>query len=193
MQFSNIQYPPNYTPVPGDMFLTHSPSFFGKIIRFGESLRRPSRSSFFNHAGIIVSANGDTIEAWGRGVVRKNLTVHKTVWIIPHNSDHPTDIVKFAMSTEKDPYGWLDIVSISVRLLTGLSLSFHGTRSLICSQLAAKAWEHGGWICPELDTAAVMPADLAYWLLPKSTIRLAPVLFDPKPVNLRQKKQRSES
>jgi hypothetical protein len=177
MEFSNIQYPLNYSPVPGDMFLTHSDNALGKLIRLGESLRRPGRPSFFNHAGIIVDTDGDTIEAWGRGVVRKNLAVHKKVWVVPHQSEHPEDIVKFALSTENDPYGWLDLASITIRLLTGLSLSFHGTHSLICSQLAAKAWEHGGWICPELDTAAVMPADLAFWLMPKNTVLLAHVFY----------------
>ena len=156
------------TPLPGDMFLSRSNSLVGSIIRFGERLRTPSKAAFWNHAGIVINAQGETVEAEGSGVIKGNLSNHDYKVVVPFTGSAADrqQVVDSALSYIGDPYGYLDIVSIAVKLLTGLHLSFHGSRSLICSQLAAKAWEHGGWISPIIDTAAVMPSNLAEWLVP---------------------------
>lgn len=158
---------------PGDIFLSHSTTFLGQVIRFGERLRVPKRDAFWNHAGIIIDSSGNTLEAVAKGISQRNLDDHPIRVTIDSGMtlDQRASVLAFAHSCIGDPYSFLDDVFIGVRLLTGLHLAFHGSRSMICSQFAAKSWEHGGKIWPKLDMACVMPADIAEWALPPAVTK----------------------
>ncbi len=154
---------------PGDMFLSHSPGVLGKIITFGEKIRTPSLDAFWDHGGIIIDTQGNTLEAAAKGIVSMNVSdhpIHVTIdsGMTPQQREA---VVAFAQSCKGDPYSYVDILSISVRLLTGWHFSFHGSRAMICSEFAAKSWEHGGKIWPVLDMACVMPSNLGEWLVPE--------------------------
>ncbi len=158
---------------PGDIFLAHSPGLLSKIIRFGERIRTPSVDAFWNHAGVIIDAQGNTLEAEAKGIVARNMSDHPISVTIDSGMTpaQRASVLAFAESCKGDPYSYVDILSISARLLTGWHFSFHGSRALICSQYAAKAWEHGGKIWPMLDTACVMPSNLGEWLIPPGTTK----------------------
>lgn len=156
---------------PGDIFLTHSNTFYGWLIRFGERIRDGKAASAWNHAGVIVDSSGTTVEAVGRGVVVSHMSAHPHSVVIDAGMT-PQDreqVVSFAKSCVGAEYGYLDVVSIGFRILLRHTPTLHTTDSLICSELAARALEHGGWICPKLDTSEVMPSDLAKWFLPRAT------------------------
>lgn len=156
------------TVQPGDIFLAHSPGFLSKVIRFGERIRTPSADAFWNHSGIIIDKEGNTLEAEAKGIIAGKMSNHSISVVIDSGMtpSQREDVLAFAESCKGDPYSFLDDVFIGVRLLTGLHLAFHGSRSLICSEFAAKCWEHGGKIWPVLDMACVMPSNLGEWLLP---------------------------
>ena len=64
---------------PGDFILTHSNSFYGWLIRFGQRLRfrgEDRKYGWWNHAAVIVSTDGDLIEALNAGVRRTNITAY---------------------------------------------------------------------------------------------------------------------
>jgi len=153
---------------PGDIFLAHSPGLLSKIIRFGERIRTPSADAFWNHSGIIMDTEGNTLEAEARGIIAGKMSSHPISVTIDSGMtpSQREDVLAFAQSCKGDPYSFLDDVFIGIRLLTGLHLAFHGSRSLICSEFAAKSWEHGGKIWPVLDMACVMPSNLGEWLIP---------------------------
>jgi hypothetical protein len=153
---------------PGDMFLSHSPGILGKIITFGEKIRTPSADAFWDHGGIIIDTQGNTLEAAAKGIVSMNISDHPISVTIDSGMtpSQREDVLAFAESCKGDPYSYVDILSISIRLVTGLHLSFHGSRAMICSEFAAKCWEHGGKIWPMLDMACVMPSNLGEWLIP---------------------------
>ena len=62
---------------PGDFILTHSSGLFGRLIRLGESLRywgEDAKYARWNHAALIVSVEGDLIEALSTGVIRSPIS-----------------------------------------------------------------------------------------------------------------------
>lgn len=155
----------NYTP--GDIVLCHSTTKLGKLIRFGESLRDPGVDSHWNHAAIISDADGTMIEAVGKGVRKGSLAAYPDHIIIPSrlSPEDTAQALAFAESCVGTEYGYLTAASIGLNLLVPWFIHFQSGDTLICSQLVARALEHGGWICPKLDTSHVMPSDLAKWLL----------------------------
>src|SRR5438552_17400807 len=64
---------------PGDFILTYSNSLYGWLIRFGQRLRfrgEDRKYGWWNHTAVIVSRDGDLIEALSAGVRRTNSTAH---------------------------------------------------------------------------------------------------------------------
>jgi hypothetical protein len=59
---------------PGDIFCSASNGILGKSIRWFERLFAIDDSAIFNHAGIITSCSGDTVEALSRGVVESHVS-----------------------------------------------------------------------------------------------------------------------
>ena len=156
---------------PGDIILTHSSGLVGWAIRAGERIRDPLNTTQWNHAGVIIDRFGATVEALGSGVKFSNVDKHPVRVVIDTGlSDADRlQVVDWAISVVGRPYGYLTIASIALDLLSPAFFHFRSGETLICSQLAAKALEHGGWRCPKIDTSHVMPSDLAKWLLTSPT------------------------
>ena len=80
---------------PGDFILTHSNSFYGWLIRFGQRLRfrgEDRKYGWWNHAAVIVSTDGDLIEALNAGVRRTNITAYaSTDYTLVHLQPSLTD------------------------------------------------------------------------------------------------------
>lgn len=152
---------------PGDLLLVHSDAPFNRLIKFGEWLHRKNASCWTTHIGCIVSEAGDTIEAEAKGVIRSNVSAHAQSKVIDtgFTDEQRARAVAFAESCVGDEYGFLTLASIALHLLLPFPLSFKSSKSLICSELGARFAEHAGWICPELDTARVMPSDIDFWFL----------------------------
>lgn len=158
---------------PGSIFLAHSDSFLGALIRTGEWLRehvwqvlhhsrRRAGAWEWNHAGVIVSAEGGTIEALGAGVVRSDMHVHDdAVVCLPPVGVDPTKVVAFAERQLGRPYGWIEVVLMGVDCVLGTGFRLRAShRSWICSELAAAALEAGGFALSR-PVDLTMPFDLA--------------------------------
>lgn len=168
---------------PGDFILTHGTAWTSKLIRFGSRLRyRGDNAPYakFSHSALIVSANGDLIEAQERGVRRNNLrsyaehtyvVVHPTLQVFgvtpPGNAVRDADriaranAVGYVTHQLGDRYGYLTCVCIGFGLLTGGTLTFGFDGNQICSGLVARAQERLGYEFPR-NPAEIMPADLAW-------------------------------
>ena len=165
-------------PVPGDFILTHGNSWTSKMIRFGQKLKYWGTDAIYtrwNHAAMIVSQNGDIIEALGGGVQKRNIAVYKGTeyHVISLQGVDATDRaheVEFAEACLNESYGWLTIVSIALSLLFVSKFGFGLDGQEICSALVARCVERTGEIFPQ-DPWHIMPADLAKY-------------FDVKPSNL---------
>ena len=164
---------------PGDLILTHNPTgAFGKLIRFGQRLwyrGEDSPFAWFNHVGVIVEPGADgqprMVEALNRGVVitdPRRIAPQWFAYIDTGMSDRDrAQVVGYAERGAQlhTAYGWLQIVSIAVALLTRgrLQLSLAGQN--ICSGFAAQGlrgggmwWERRGQM---VSASHLMPADLA--------------------------------
>lgn len=154
----------------GDFILTHSSGIYGALIRFGESLRYWGRDKVFahwSHAAIFVDDEGNIIEALGKGVQERNISVYEgTEYVVVHlpfgtNDSDRQQAVKFAEFCLGESYSWLTIVSISLCLVTGAKFSFGVDGQQICSALVARCIERIGEIFKESEPWHLMPADLA--------------------------------
>jgi hypothetical protein len=150
---------------PGDILLVQSNGALPRLIRLGERLRRKGPWCQWSHIAVIVSPEGDTIEAQARGVVRSQVSAHPVRQVADFGltDAQRAAAVAFAESCVGVKYGYLTILSIALDIFTPHLPRFRAGRTLICSELGARALEHGGWICPLLDTGTVEPSDLAYW------------------------------
>jgi uncharacterized protein YycO len=168
--------PGEYTP--GDFVLTHADAWTSRLIEIGQGIRfrgSDSRYAHWNHVALIVSSDGDLIEALGTGVQRRNIRVYdRTEYHIVHieASDEDRDEeVRFAEYSLKrgETYGFLTILSIVTGLVTGGKFNFALEGQQICSGLVARALERTTAIF-DRTPSHLMPADLA-----KQFVRRPPV------------------
>ena len=155
---------------PGDFILTHGEACVSRAIQFGQKLRfRGSRSTYawWNHAALIVSKEGDLIEAVGDGVVRNTLdhyaSTEYTIVRVPGGlagGDDRGQVVAYAEWALGLEYGYLTAVSIGLNLLLGGKFSFFIDGQTICSGLVARALERTGIIF-DRSPSHIVPADLA--------------------------------
>lgn len=155
---------------PGDFILTHGNSIYSKLIRVGQSFRFRGRDRKFarwNHAAMIISTNGDLIEALGAGVRQGNISKYKdTEYHLVQidssiaNSHDREQSVAFAKWSLNQPYGWLTIFSIAISLMTGSKFTFGFDGQSICSGLVARALERTSAVFNR-EPSHIMPADLA--------------------------------
>jgi hypothetical protein len=154
-------------PHPGDFILSHGGEFFSRVIQIGQGLTfmgEDRRFTYWNHSALIVSSDGGLIEALGPGVRRNTLTAYDdTQYTIVHieaSDEDRAQMVAFAEHWLGARYDWARIVSITISLLTGATLSFGFAGQHICSGLVARALERANKIFDQ-DPSHVMPADLA--------------------------------
>jgi hypothetical protein len=152
---------------PGDFILTHGDAWTSQLIRFGQGLRfrGPDQPyTYWNHAAIIVDADGSIVEALGSGVQKRNIAVYeptqRTLVQITASDIDRQQACAFANWSVGAPYGFFTIASIAYALLTGGKFSFGFDGQQICSGLVARALERTGLIFAH-DPAHIMPAELA--------------------------------
>lgn len=154
---------------PGDFLLTRSHSTVGALIRFGERLRihgDDRKYAWFNHAALIVSAEGDLVEAIGRGVVRTKASHYRPVnYVVVRTSASEPDIRKVLAFADwvvdhRAKYGFVTIASLAITMLTGSKLTFFVDGRYICSGFVARTMERTGTLF-DRDPVHITPADLA--------------------------------
>jgi uncharacterized protein YycO len=156
---------------PGDFILTHEKGWHNALIVWGQSLKYRGKNRKYNrwsHAAIIVSEQGNLIEAVGSGVRKNHLdnykdTEYHLVKIDAYADDRDrARMVKFAEACLHHKYGYWNIASIALSLLLGTNISFAFDGQTICSGLVARALERTDVIFKKSPTH-IMPADLAYY------------------------------
>lgn len=155
----------------GDIVLTHRKGFISGCIRFGQRLRFKGANRWFakwSHAALVISPEGDIVEALTRGITHSHLSKYDGVeYIVIHTGTNPLDqreILKFAGAELGAAYGWLTILCLALGLVTGTKFTFGYGRSQICSGFVACAMERAGEVFPRAPED-VMPADLAHHYL----------------------------
>ena len=155
--------------LPGDILLVNDFSgptdWLGGMIRDG-ALARGDGQPIWTHSALIVSADGDLVEALAQGVVRspmrKYLGVPTRVVSLGIPADDPRRAyaVRYALAACGEPYGVVDFISLGFSLLLRNRWSTHVDGHPICSELVARATEacteHGYPWAPE----RMMPSDL---------------------------------
>lgn len=154
----------------GDFILTHGNTFFSYLIRFGQYLAfwgKDSKYAWWNHSALIVSEDGNLIEALGAGGV-KAAHISKyapTDYHIVRLGELASDtdrvqICRFAQQTLNLKYGFVTLISIAIGLLTGCRFKFGFDGQYICSGLVARALERSSVIF-DRSPSHITPADLA--------------------------------
>jgi len=160
------------TYTPGDILLVNdysgSGDLLGNLIRAGERARYgDTDDARWTHSAMIVSADGDLVEAMAQGVAKGHVSEYASVQTLVVSPPVPADdprrayAVRFALAHVGDRYDVLDFAALALSLLTGLDWSLHSDQRFICSGLCARATEcytdHGY----PLPSEAMTPADLA--------------------------------
>lgn len=161
------------SPIPeikrGEIILTHSEFWSGKLIRFGQRLKfRGDRRTFafYNHCAIARDNDGTIVEALGHGVESNMIGKYQnTGYIVIHTGVGIWDnaqIDKFLRSVIKAhaKYGRLEILSLGLTLITPSWIIFGHPGTFICSGLVAEAMTRAGITWP-ISPAWMMPADIA--------------------------------
>ena len=185
--------------VPGDILLVDDYSgqgdAIGNLILAGEESWYGIRK--WTHSALIVSTQGDIIEAQAKGVVRAHASKYnrKPTQILyfpePSNDPRRAYAVRYAEALIGQPYGKVGFVGLALNILTPEQFVVSYGRTPICSQLCAAATEcmtDHGWSKP---AAEMMPLGLAvdlgyeapkpplpYW---KRWLRLAQVIWWVRP------------
>lgn len=159
---------------PGDFFLEDGKGFVSTVIRLGENIYERDQYCWATHAGLIVSPEGETIEAEGNGVIRSSIDAH----IASHmrfqvvNSGLDARGRELAVEVANQwvgvSYGYITILSITFDMLSpDFFWRIRSPHSLICSELVMRALYHGGAQSPRIDFGMVKPSDLArQWQVP---------------------------
>jgi hypothetical protein len=152
---------------PGDFILTHRQHPVSRLIRVAQKIRgRERRYSYWSHAALIVASDGTLVEAESRGVIHSHLSDYTEVEYhlvrLGDSADRRDreQLVAFAESLVGQPFGFLDLFSVGVSLLTGAKVNVSYQSHLMCSALVARALERTSAIFDD-EPAHMLPADLA--------------------------------
>jgi uncharacterized protein YycO len=152
---------------PGDFILTHRNHLVSRLIRLAQKIRgREKKYSYWSHAAVIVERDGSLVEAETKGVVRSPLSKYELEeYHLVHlgrtaDERDRKQVVAFAESLVGQPFGYLDLFSVGLSLLTGAKVNVSYESHLMCSALVARALERTDAIFPD-EPAYMLPADLA--------------------------------
>jgi uncharacterized protein YycO len=152
---------------PGDFILTHRQHTVSRLIRVAQKIRgRERRYAYWSHAALIIDADANLIEAESKGVVISPLSKYEQVeYHVVHLGDSADDrdrqqTVAFAKSLVGQPFGFLDLFSVGLSLLTGAKFNVSYRSHLMCSALVARSLERT-WAIFDDEPAHMLPADLA--------------------------------
>ncbi len=153
---------------PGDFILAHRHHWLAGLISQAQKRRFHGPDAVYahwSHAAIV--ASGDTvIEAEIRGVVRNPISRYRDDEYRLVRLDGQLEpeararVVEFATSRIGQAFGFLDMFSTSIYLLTGLPMRVARKNHEICSSLVVRALQQGG-LLEEMDPLLTLPADLA--------------------------------
>lgn len=154
----------------GDFILTHHGRWIGAAIRWCQGIRfRGDKRAytFWNHAALIVSDQGDLVEALTRtGATRSHISKYKNVeYTLVSTHAAPLDqtqIIYYADRVVGEKYGYLNDFCVFVGYLTGNKLNFGFQGQIMCSALVARAMERMGAYFNRLPDS-IAPADLAQY------------------------------
>lgn len=165
-----VRYGPGDAPLrtqPGDLILTHRDQLPSRLIAFGQRLRfRGANSScaHWSHVACVVGNEGELVEALGNGVQATNLSRYRDVEFhyvpIDATLEDRRQMATFATTCVGRPYGYMEIVSLGLTLLTGAKFAFGNPGTLICSAMGAQMLCRGDYIF-DRDPNRMMPADVA--------------------------------
>ena len=134
------------TLAPGSHFVVRTGGLAGQVIRLG------TRSQA-NHAGIILDADGTTVEAQPGGAVVGHLSRYKRHLVVVNDLEPLDDatrawIVDEARALIGTPYSWLDIAALGLTALgirwAWLARRVARTDRLVCSQAVDLAYQRAG-------------------------------------------------
>jgi hypothetical protein len=157
---------------PGDFVLSRAHGYRHKIIKWGQGLRiaDPADRCYreYTHAALVVSTDGDIIEAVGSGVRRNNLDAfvpmtYEVVHITASDEDRSqaVGVAREALGRHAR-YNALATVSITLWAFTGSRLIFFTDGAFTCSGLVARAMLTIGAVF-SVDATRVTPAQLAIY------------------------------
>lgn len=158
------QFAHSTTYQPGDLIAFETSGIFAWFIRLGQRLAH-IKNREYTHVAVVVAddlliqsarkVDYCTLTSWG--------TTPYVVIPFPGFPANRADVVNFAVAALGSKYGVLSIISRAINCLTPKWIDFNHAGDCDCSTLAARAWEHGGWVCPVWDTSQVMPGQLVDW------------------------------
>lgn len=143
---------------PADFIVTHGSGVFDRLI---QAFTR----STWNHAALIVAADGTIVEALGSGIKQGNISKYhaKDFFLVrvELSDEDRAQVCAYAaiMNDRHAKYGYLTIAAIALRIVTKLRLVIKIDGTMICSEFVAQSLAQGGHIWDK-DTALITPADL---------------------------------
>lgn len=158
--------------VPGDLLLVDDYSgqgdLIGSLVLDGSEARYGVRK--WTHSAVIVSEDGDLVEALEDGVDHTHISkydgVQTKVIHLPIPADDPRRAyaVRYALAQVDESYGVIGFISLGVDLAFGLNTSLHVDRRPICSEICARATESATQAGYQYASERILPMDLdVYW------------------------------
>lgn len=142
-----------------------------KLIRFGQGLPwRPTANRTYGwptHAVLVTGDDGSILEALASGLTKGNISKYADEQMaIVRPKLTPTQRAAGLAWAQAEferhcRYGWTDIGSVVIQLLTPLKFDFNWNGSMICSAVIARYLEHGGTALPTFSPFVTTPGDLA--------------------------------
>jgi uncharacterized protein YycO len=156
------------SPRPGDFILISVASWRGKLISGYTRLRARTRAarqcSRWNHAALIVGANGALVEAGTAGVALQHVEKyrdHDYHYVAVHATyDERSRAARFAASRVGSSYSRRAVANLVASRLTRGRVRLRDPDCELCASLVASALACGGEIF-DRPTAEMLPADLA--------------------------------
>ena len=172
---------------PGDVGLTRGSGFVDWAIRFAESQRYggDSPEARWNHAFMIVSANGDLIEAQAQGMARGSMAEYPdagghTILRPTYPAGGADRAVKAMTDLLGEKYNYLEIVSLALAYMTQTRVRIGVKGEQICSGAVSFACDQGGVPMGE-DEEWNSPADVMHVALEQGWAWVAGVPLPPAP------------
>jgi len=151
----------------GDFLLTHTSGSAAKVIRFGQWLRyhgKMRKYAHWNHAAYVIDDQGTIIEARPTGVRLGHVSEYDgcPTYIVhtKFNKQSVDQAVAAAKGYLNDGYGWLNVFSNVIELITGVKLQITFKKTIDCSALVSMSLWAGGVVF-DVNPLQMMPADLA--------------------------------
>ena len=154
---------------PGDFILTHRHRLMAGLISWAQKRRFNGPDAPFahwSHVALIVSRDGDVVEAESVGVKRSPIHKYRSEEYHLVRLGSQLDeagrraAVAYAESQVGQGFGYLSLCGAALHLVFGWPLHWMRRNHEICSSLVVRALQKGG-LLRDLDPATTLPADLA--------------------------------